>query len=46
MLVAVTGKNLITIRKLSKDVQISFGSVQSIITENLNRRWKSAKFVT
>jgi histone-lysine N-methyltransferase SETMAR len=35
----------LTIREIAKDIQISFGSVQSILTDDLGMRRVSAKFV-
>ena len=35
----------LTIREISKDMNISYGSVQNILTTDLNTRRVSAKFV-
>jgi len=35
----------LTIREISDDLNISYGSVQNILTTDLNMRWVSAKFV-
>jgi [histone H3]-lysine36 N-dimethyltransferase SETMAR len=42
---AVYSDRRITIREIAEDTGISFGSVQSILTENLGMRRVSAKFV-
>lgn len=42
---AVYENRRITIREISEEVQISFGSVQSILTDDLHMRRVSAKFV-
>jgi len=35
----------LTIREISEDLNISYGSVQNILRTDLNMRWASAKFV-
>jgi len=41
----VRGNRRITIREVSEELNISYGSVQSIVTEDLGMRRVSAKFV-
>jgi len=35
----------LTIREISEDLNISYGSIQNILTTDLNMRWASVKFV-
>jgi histone-lysine N-methyltransferase SETMAR len=42
---AIRGNRRLTVREIAEDIGLSFGSVQSILTEDLGMRRVSAKFV-